>query len=67
MSNRECKKKTNYKSTDITKNMMCAGYAQGKIDACQVKMKKTTKSYLEHENISYLSIIGYITFCIKIY
>ena len=40
MSNRECKKKTNYKSTDITKNMMCAGYAQGKIDACQVNMKK---------------------------
>ena len=36
MSNEECKK-TKYKPHEITDNMMCAGYNQGKIDACQVR------------------------------
>jgi len=38
MSNEECKKKK-YKPNEITSNMVCAGYDQGKIDACQVRNK----------------------------
>ena len=36
MTNEECKKKK-YNPREITDQMFCAGYDQGKIDACQVK------------------------------
>jgi hypothetical protein len=35
MSNEDCRK-TNYTEQMITDNMMCAGYADGKKDSCQV-------------------------------
>lgn len=37
MSNSECKTKK-YNPSEITDNMMCAGYDAGKIDACQVRL-----------------------------
>lgn len=35
MTNAECRK-TNYTEQMITDNMMCAGYAKGEKDSCQV-------------------------------
>jgi len=35
ISQKKCRKSTNYRSKEITENMFCAGYDKGVLDACQ--------------------------------
>ena len=44
-SNEECRN-LKYDPEEITSNMLCAGYSQGKIDACQVSSRGCLSSNL---------------------
>ena len=36
ITQRKCRRDTRYRASEITENMMCAGYDEGVLDACQV-------------------------------
>ena len=38
ISQKKCRKQTRYRASEITENMMCAGYDKGILDACQGKI-----------------------------
>ena len=46
ISQKKCRHSTSYRTSEITENMFCAGFDDGKIDACQVGSKCKNLSHL---------------------